>query len=78
MPPLVELTVATPPPFPCPATLSEGAWPAFEAVVAEAGATVYRMPTSCDFLLKRDLAAFPKERELLSRTLHRGVPEAVA
>lgn len=78
MPPLVELTVAVPPPFPCPATLSEGAWPVFEAVVAQAGATVYRMPTSCDFLLKRHLAAFPRERELLSLALHRGVPEAAA
>ncbi len=78
MPPLVELTVATPPPFPCPATLREAAWPVFESVIAEAGATVYRMPTSCDFLLKRDLAAFPKERELLSLAMHRGVPEAAA
>ena len=78
MPPLVELTVAAAPPFPCPATLSDGAWPAFEALVGESGAGVYQMPTSCDFLLKRHLAAFPRERDLLSLALHRGVAAAVA
>ncbi len=78
MPALVELTVVTAPPFPCPETLSADAWPALQALVAESGATVYHMPTSCDFLLKRHLAAFPKERELLSLALNRGVASEVA
>ena len=75
---LVELTLAPSRPFPCPETLDGDAWPALAAMIAESGPTVFHTPTSCDFLMKQHLAAFPRERELLSLALHRGVPATIA
>lgn len=75
---LVELTLAPSRPFPCPETLDTDAWPALAAMIAESGPTVFHTPTSCDFLMKQHLAAFPRERELLSLALHRGVPATIA
>jgi len=65
------------PPIDVPDSINADAWFAFEAVIEACGKTFFRMPTSCEFFLKKHLGEFPEERDLLIAALRQGIPQAI-
>jgi hypothetical protein len=74
-PSLVELKAVAP--FEQPPTINPHAWPAFEGMIREVGRSAFRMPTSCAMYLRKHLANFDTERELLLLAMNERVPELI-